>query len=74
VESFLDFADRFSIAHEDVIMRMFSKSLIKDIVAWFKILRVDSIGSWTEFSNVFLKYWGKYKSLDSYLVDFYALK
>jgi hypothetical protein len=74
VESFLDFADRFSIAHEDVIMRMFSKSLIKDTAAWFKSLRADSIGSWTEFSNVFLKYWGKYKSLDSYLADFYALK
>jgi hypothetical protein len=73
-ESFLDFVDRFSIVHEDVIMRMFSKSLIKDAAAWFKSLRADSIGSWTEFSNAFLKYWGKYKSLDSYLADFYALK
>jgi hypothetical protein len=73
-ESFLDFVDRFSIVHEDVIMRMFSKSLIKDVAAWFKSLRADSIGSWTEFSNAFLKYWGKYKSLDSYLADFYALR
>jgi hypothetical protein len=74
VESFLDFVDRFSIAHEDVIMRMFSKSLIKDVATWFKGLRADSIGSWIEFSNAFLKYWGEYKSLDSYLADFYALK
>jgi hypothetical protein len=74
VESFLDFVDHFQLAHEDVIMRFFSKSLIKDAVAWFKSLRADSIGSWTEFSNVFLKYWGKYKSLDSYLADIYALK
>jgi hypothetical protein len=74
VESFLDFVDRFSIAHEDVIMRMFSKSLIKDAATWFKGLRADSIGSWIEFSNAFLKYWGEYKSLDSYLADFYALK
>ena len=74
VESFLDFVDHFSIAHEDVIMRMFSKSLIKDAAAWFKSLRPDSIDSWTEFSNAFLKYWSKYKSLDSYLADFYALK
>jgi len=53
---------------------MFSKSLIKDAATWFKGLRADSIGSWIEFSNVFLKYWGEYKSLDSYLADFYVLK
>ena len=74
VESFLDFVDRFQLVHEDVVMRYFSKSLIKDAATWFKGLRADSIGSWTEFSNAFLKYWGKYKSLDSYLADFYALK
>jgi hypothetical protein len=43
------FIDNFSIVHEDVIMRMFSKSLIKDAALWFKSLRADSIGSWTEF-------------------------
>jgi hypothetical protein len=73
-ESFLDFVDRFSIVHEDVIMRMFSKYLIKDAATWFKSLSADSIGSWTEFSNAFLKYWDKYKSIDSYLADFYASK
>jgi hypothetical protein len=73
-ESFLDFVDRFSITHEDVIMRLFSKYLIKDAATWFKSLRTNSIGSWTEFSNAFLKYWGNYKSLESYLADFYALK
>jgi hypothetical protein len=45
MESFLDFVNRFSITHEDVIMRMFLKSLIKDVATWFKGLRVDSIGS-----------------------------
>jgi len=74
LESFEDFVDRFQIVHEDVIMRFFSKSLIRDAAAWFKGLRVDSIGSWIEFSNAFAKYWGEYKSLDSYLADFYALK
>lgn len=74
LESFLDFIDRFQIIHEDVIMRFFSKSLIKDAAVWFKGLRVDSISSWIEFSNVFLKHWGEHKSLDSYLADFYALK
>jgi hypothetical protein len=74
LESFEDFIDRFEIVHEDVIMRFFSKSLIRDVVVWFKGLRDDSIGSWIEFSNAFVKYWGEYKSLDSYLADFYALK
>jgi hypothetical protein len=74
LESFLDFVDRFQIVHEDVIMRYFSKSLIRDVALWFKGLRDDSIGSWIEFSNVFMKYWGENKSADSYLVDFYALK
>jgi hypothetical protein len=74
LEYFEDFVDRFQIVHEDVIMRFFSKSLIRDVAAWFRGLRADSIGSWIEFSNAFLKYWGEYKSLDSYLADFYALK
>jgi hypothetical protein len=72
--SFEDFVDRFQIVHEDVIMRLFSKYLIRDVVVWFKGLRADSIGSWIEFSNVFVKYWGEYKSLDSYLANFYDLK
>ena len=55
-------------------MRYFSKYLIKDVTAWFKSLRANSISSWIEFSNAFVKYWGEYKSLDSYLADFYALK
>jgi hypothetical protein len=74
LESFEDFIDRFEIVHEDVIMRLFSKSLIRDVVVWFKGLRVDSIGSWVDFSNAFLKYWGENKSLDSYLADFCSLK
>jgi hypothetical protein len=74
MDSFLDFVDHFQITHEDVIMRFFSKSLIKDVATWFKGLKVDSICSWIEFSNAFLKYWGEYKSLDSHLADFYALK
>jgi hypothetical protein len=74
LEFFENFVDRFQIIHEDVIMRFFSKSLIRDVAAWFKGLRDDSIGSWIEFSYAFVKYWGEYKSLDSYLADFYALK
>ena len=46
LESFKDFIDRFQIVHEDVIMRFFSKSLIRDAAIWFRILRAESIGSW----------------------------
>jgi len=74
LESFEDFIDHFQIVHEDVIMRFFSKYLIRDATVWFKGLRVESIGSWIEFSNVFVKHWGENKSLDSYLADFYTLK
>ena len=55
-------------------MRFFSKYLIRDVALWFKGLRVDSISSCINFSNVFMKYWGNNKSTDSYLVDFYDLK
>jgi hypothetical protein len=74
LESFEDFVERFEIVHEDVIMRFFSKSLIIDVVVWFKVLRDDSVGLWIELSNFLLKYWGKKKSLDYYFVDFHALK
>ena len=74
LESFENFVDRFEIVHDDVIMRMFSKSLFRDDSIWFKGLRVDSISSWIELSNAFLKHWGENKSLDLYLTDFYALK
>ena len=74
LESFEDFIDHFQIFYEDVIMRIFSKSFIRDIAIWFKSLRANSIVSWIEFTDVFMKHWGKHKSLDSYLVDFYDLK
>jgi hypothetical protein len=74
LESFEKVFDRFEIVHDDVIMRIFSKSLFRDAFIWFKGLRADSIGSWIELSNAFLKHWCENKSLDLYLVDFYALK
>jgi hypothetical protein len=55
-------------------MRLFSKSLFKDVVVWFKGLEVDSIGSWIELRNAFPKCWGENKSLDQYLADFYSLR
>jgi hypothetical protein len=72
--TFENFVDQFEIVHDDVIMRLFSKSLFRDVAIWFKCLRDDSIGSWIELSNVFSKHWGENKSLDLYIADFYALK
>ena len=74
LESFEYFIEHFQIIHEDVIMRFFSKSLIRDAAIWFKSLRDDSIGSWIEFTDAFLKHWGENKSLDLYLADFYAFE
>jgi hypothetical protein len=71
--AFENFVDHFEIVHEDVTMRVFSKSLFGDVSMWFKVLVYDSIGSWIELCNIFLKYWGENKSLDQYLIDFNVL-
>jgi len=55
-------------------MSLFSKSLLGDVVVWFKGLGADSIGSWVELYNAFLKWWSKNKSLDQYWDDFNALR
>jgi hypothetical protein len=72
--AFENFVDQFKIIHDDVTMRLFSKTLFRDFVVWFKDLRSDSIGSWIELFNSFSKHWGEKKSLDLYLDDFYALR
>jgi len=55
-------------------MRLFSKTLFRDVAIWFNNFKVDSIGSWTELSNAFSKCWGEKKSLDLYLADFYSFR
>jgi hypothetical protein len=55
-------------------MRFFSKSLLGDVDVWFKGLGADSISSWVELYNTFLKWWGENKSLDQYWDDFNALR
>jgi hypothetical protein len=61
--AFENIVDQFNIIHDDVIMRLFSKYLFRDVAEWFKNLRDDSIGSWIELSNTFSKYWGENKLL-----------
>jgi len=73
LETFENFLDQFEIVYDDVIMRLFAKSLLKDANLWFNNLGSNSIGSWIELSKIFLKYWGKNKSYDQYLADLNAL-
>jgi hypothetical protein len=68
--AFENFVDQFEIVHEDVTMRLFSKSLFGNVALWFKGLGVDSISSWTELYYAFSKYWGENKSFDQYLLIF----
>jgi hypothetical protein len=70
--AFENFVDQFEIVYEDVTMRLFSKSLFGDVDLWFKGLGADSIGSWIELYNAFLRHWGENKSFDQHLTDFCA--
>jgi hypothetical protein len=74
IQEFEHFIDLFEIDHDDVYMRAFSRSLKGDTKDWFKHLQPETISSWEELKNVFLKFWGKKKSLDLQLTEFYALK
>jgi hypothetical protein len=74
IQDFEHFIDLFEIDHDDVCMRAFSQSLKGDTKDWFKHLQPETISSWEELKNVFLKFWGKRKYLDLHLTEFYALK
>jgi hypothetical protein len=74
MEAFETLIDQFEIIHEDVFMRMFSRSLPGDVAVWFRGLETGSIGSWTELYHAFLKGWGENKSLDQYWSEFDVLR
>jgi hypothetical protein len=74
IQGFEHFIDLFEIDHDDVCMRAFSQSLKGDTKDWFKHLQPETISSWEELKDVFLKFWGRKKSLDLQLIEFYALK
>jgi hypothetical protein len=74
VEAFNNFIDQFEIVHEDVTMRLFSKSLLGYVFVWFKGLGANSIGSLIELCNTFLKCRGENNSFDQYLHDFTTLR
>jgi hypothetical protein len=74
LEAFENFIDNLEIVHEDIVMRLFSKSLTGEAALWFRFLEPGSIGSWTDFYYVFSKHWGENKCLDQCLNDFCTLK
>ena len=74
LEAFENFIHIFDIVHEDVVMRIFCKSLFGDVALWFNNLEVGSIGMWTNFHSAFFRYLGENKSFDQYLIEFNALK
>jgi hypothetical protein len=74
LEAFENFIDNLEIVHEDIVMRLFSKSLTREAALWFRLLEPGSIGSWTDFYYVFSKHWGENKCLDQYLDEFCTLK
>jgi hypothetical protein len=71
--TFENFVDNFEIIHEDVVMRIFCKSLFGDVALWFRNMESFSICSCTDFYGAFLRYWGENKSFDQYLTEFNAL-
>jgi hypothetical protein len=74
MESFDDFVDNFEIMHEDVILRLFSKSLVGDATLWFINLKACSIFSWIDFHLVFLRYWGENKYVDQYSIEINSMR
>ena len=72
LQEFEHFLDLFEIEHDDVCMRDFSQSLQGDVKEWFKHLHPESISAWEEFSDIFLKFWGKRRSLYQVLSEFHS--
>jgi hypothetical protein len=53
LEAFENFVDQFEIVHEDVTLRLFSHSLSRDVVVWFRCLEASFIGSCTKIFHAF---------------------
>ena len=59
LQAFDHFIEIFKIEHDDVCIRDFSQSLQGDVKEWFKHLQFESICTWENISDIFLKFWGK---------------
>jgi hypothetical protein len=51
--AFQNVIDNFEIMHDDVVMSLFSKYLVGDVVVWFTNLQDGSIGLWDELFDAF---------------------
>jgi hypothetical protein len=61
METFENFIDVFEIEHDNVFMRIFSQSLYENSKTWFRHLHLESISSWDELREAFLRFWGERK-------------
>jgi hypothetical protein len=63
------FIDLVEIIHEDVFMRKFYQSLYIEPRLWLRNLKVDSIESWADLHDAFLRYWVRTSHMNNtYLV------
>jgi hypothetical protein len=56
--------------HQDMIMKLFSTSLIGDAKAWYDNLPSKSIKTWEDFQNAFSRKWGDEKDQASLFSQF----
>jgi hypothetical protein len=45
-----------------------------DAKEWLRNLHPESISSWEELQDVFLRFWGERKSWDQHISEFHAIK
>ena len=55
-------------------MRDFSQYLQGDVKEWFNHLHPEAINTWEEFSDIFLNFWGKIRSMDQKCSELYSMK
>jgi hypothetical protein len=74
VQDFEHFIDLFEVEHDDVCMKTFYQYLQGDAKEWFRHFHPESISSWEELKDAFLKFWGERKSWNQYISEFHAME
>ena len=64
----------FEVEHEDVVMKLFVQSLIKDVRDQFRILPDDCISSWNDLEKLFKELYGDNTNIFFMLNDFNNIK
>jgi hypothetical protein len=60
---FNDFVDLEEVDHEDEKLRLFTQSLLGEVIKWFKALLATSILNFSAFETLFLARWGDKNNL-----------